>query len=252
QELLALHPARTGWTGSSATLGGLYEFPPGQDVTIVCAPVPQELLDAMPYANPDDPDHIELYRYADLDALFELQGHVRAANPASRVVAHLSTELTRDDYTAHLVVLGGVDWNELTRLLLQEEVRTSVQQIPSAQDPQGSGFLVVDQGGSCTFRPRLRGGRLVEDVAYVLRAPNPYNHLMTLTMCNGIYGRGTYGAVRALTDTRFRDQNEQYLRQRFPGASTFGLLTRVHIVGGKAVTPDWTQADMRLHEWSVE
>ncbi len=39
----------------------------------------------MPYTDPLDPDFIELYRYSDPDALLELFGHLRAANPASPV-----------------------------------------------------------------------------------------------------------------------------------------------------------------------
>ena len=43
------------------------------------------MADQIPYTDPDDPDHIELLSYSDLDSLFELHGHIRAANPASNV-----------------------------------------------------------------------------------------------------------------------------------------------------------------------
>ena len=48
----------------------------------------------MPYTDPLDPDFIVSYRYSDLDALIELFGHLRAANPASRVEFQTADQLT--------------------------------------------------------------------------------------------------------------------------------------------------------------
>ena len=39
----------------------------------------------MKYTDLDSPDYIQLYTYSELDALFELYGHLRAANPANQV-----------------------------------------------------------------------------------------------------------------------------------------------------------------------
>jgi transcriptional regulator with XRE-family HTH domain len=97
---------------------GFWQFQPGMDVSIVCAPLPEDLRQAMPYADPRSPDYVELLTYTDHDALFELYGHIRAVNPYTQVNLRLASELRDDDYTAHLVVLGGVDWNILTRDLL--------------------------------------------------------------------------------------------------------------------------------------
>jgi hypothetical protein len=88
-----------------------WTFADGNTVTIVCAPLSEELQRRMPYADPQAPDYIELHRYADADALVELHGHLRAVNPQIQVHFKLSTDLVADDYTTHLVVLGGVDWN---------------------------------------------------------------------------------------------------------------------------------------------
>ena len=64
-----------------------------------------------------------------------------------------------------------------------------------------------------------------------------------------MYGRGTYGVVRALTDARFRDRNAEYLRSRFSGREAYCILTRVPIVDGVTLTPDWTAGDSTLFEW---
>jgi hypothetical protein len=65
-----------------------------------------------------------------------------------------------------------------------------------------------------------------------------------------MYGRGTYGVVRALTDANFRDRNAEYLRTRFGSSDTYCILSRVPIVNGATLTPDWTIGDFRCFEWS--
>jgi hypothetical protein len=92
-------------------------------------------------------------------------------------------------------------------------------------------------------------GILREDVALFARAVSPFNKERTVTICNGMYGRGTYGVVRALTDARFRDRNSDYLRSRFGDSETYCILTRVPIVDGETLTPDWTTGDYTLFEW---
>ncbi len=79
---------------------------------------------------------------------------------------------------------------------------------------------------------------------------SPFNKRRTVTICNGMYGRGTYGAVRALTDARFRDRNAAYLHSRFGSSTAYCLLTRVRIVDGVTLTPDWTTGEYTLFEWS--
>jgi hypothetical protein len=91
---------------------------------------------------------------------------------------------------------------------------------------------------------------LREDVALFVRAASPFNRKRFVTICSGMYGRGTYGAVRALTDERFRDRNMEYIQARFAGSETFCLLTRVTVENGATLTPDWTVPETVLFEWS--
>jgi hypothetical protein len=168
----------------------------------------------------------------------------------------LASEITGDDMTkSHLVLLGGVDWNHLIRHI-QEQWDPPVRQFSrSPDDPAGwdAWFEVTEGGERREFRPTLdRSGThevLLADVAHFYRATSPFNKLRTITVCNGMYGLGTYGAVRALTDAAFRDRNEQHIIGRFPDQRQFSVLMRVPIVHNQVITPDWTQAHMRLHEW---
>ncbi len=229
-----------------------WRFDDGGTVTVVCAKLPQEMLKQIPYTDVNEPDFIELLTYSDLDSLFELYGHLRAANPGSHVYRRIANELKHDDYHTHLAVLGGVDWNELTSTILKK-LELPVQQV-AHWDTDGAQYFEVENNGVMEqYRPVLRGSGdqkvLEEDVALFVRAANPFNRARIVTICNGMYGRGTYGAVRALTDAEFRDRNVDYLSSRFSGCDSFCILTRVQIVNGATLTPDWSVGENTLFEW---
>jgi transcriptional regulator with XRE-family HTH domain len=251
RELLALRDLAAGDTATADAFrgSGIWYFPDGGDVTIVCTKLPAELTASMPYTDPTDPDYVALYGYADPDALLELHGHVRANNPYGKVTYRAGDVLAFSQYNAHLAVLGGVDFNPNTQYFI-DQANIPVRQLPRdvASDP--GGFAVGDQ----VFRPTLRPYRgqplLVEDICHIARTPHPYNVRRTLTICNASYGRGTLGAVLAFTDHNVRDENESYVRQRFPGAEKFSILARVRIGGeGLVVSPRLTDPGVVLHTW---
>jgi transcriptional regulator with XRE-family HTH domain len=231
---------------------GPWQFDDGKTITLVCAQLPPEMLARMPYADPVVPDYIELYTYADLDALFELHGHVRAVNPRSQVNLRVAQRLAPDDYSTHLVLLGGVDWNLVTQNVLNR-LNLPVRQVANWDSGRGPFFEVSQDDERHAFYPILDHSgdeeRLVEDVAHFFRGPNPYNRKRTITICNGMYGRGVLGVVRALTDARFRDRNAGHISERFGDAESYSILTRVVIESGVVLTPDWTLEGNRLHEW---
>lgn len=181
-------------------------------------------------------------------------GHLRAANPTSRVEFRAADQLSSDDYTGHLVSLGGVDWNVATSSVLAR-LQLPVVQVSEWDEEGGAYFEVVeDDGRKVAHRPRLEesgGGKILrEDVALFARAVNPFNQKRFVAICNGMYGRGSYGAVRALTDERFRDRNIEYIQARFAGSEAFCILTRVTVENSVTLTPDWTLPETRLFEWS--
>lgn len=232
---------------------GPWRFADGDSITIVCAQWPTDMRQRIPYTDPDDPDYTELLTFSELDSLFELHGHLRAANPANNIKLCAAGHLTPDDYTSHLIILGGTDWNTTTVSVL-EELHLPVEQVADWGVPDGLYFEVEENGQKVQHRPVLReaGNKstLLEDVSLFVHTLNPFNQDYTVTMCNGMYGRGTYGTVRALTDPRFRDRNADYLASRFGDAQTYCLLTRVRIVNGATITPDWAKKKDPLFEWS--
>jgi hypothetical protein len=224
-----------------------WRFPVDEDITIVSAKLPQELLAKVPSSDRFDPDYVESYRYADLDSMIELHGHIRAINPDNLVRLKIPEELADDDRSTHLVLLGGVDWNPMTGAIMRR-VGVPIRQAERARQEDRGAFEVI--GADLVFVPQLDdSGALVDDVAHFLRAPNPFNRGRTVTICNALYGLGVYGVVRALTDARFRDRNAEYLAQRFKDRETFSILCHVPILAGGITVPDWTEAGNRLHEW---
>ncbi|MCK2221654.1 helix-turn-helix transcriptional regulator [Actinomadura sp. ATCC 31491] len=236
--------------GEDEHLDGPWHFADGEPITIICSTVPPEDREKMPSHSPDSGDYIDLYRFNDLDSLFELHGHLRAANPNSLVTLRAAEDIGSDDLTTHVVLLGGVDFNEITKAMLNE-IEMPVQQVPDWNGEKGPYFEVSDSNGVRRRHHATAGehDHLQADVAFFYRGANPYNNRRTLTICNGIYARGVYGAVRALTDERFRDRNAAFVRERFGAAKAYSVLTSVRLTGGVVVTPDWTVDAFRLHEW---
>jgi hypothetical protein len=108
-----------------------------------------------------------------------------------------------------------------------------VLETKSSIEAQGKVIAVED------IQPDSMDSRILEVI---------YNH--PVTICNGMYGRGSFGAVRALTDERFRDRNRDYIQARFASSEAFCILTRVTVENTVTLTPDWTLPETRLFEWS--
>jgi transcriptional regulator with XRE-family HTH domain len=219
-------------------------------LSIICPDAPADV--SGPLADPENPNYTQAHSYADVDALIELFGHIRAENsPTFRVRFLRASEARADDLSGHLVLLGGVAWNDvmahLLRLLQYLPVRQVEDVIPTG------GIFVVRHGEEETRffsdwdvnDPK----KLVSDVGLLARLPNPFNIERTLTLCNGIHSRGVLGAVRALTDQRVRDTNEAYLAERFKGKE-FAVLIKIPVVQGEALSPNLRDAGTRAWEWS--
>lgn len=252
-----------------------FDFESGR-ITLICPEVPEE--GRSPLADETNPNHTRLYRYADLDALIEMWGHVRASNPELRVRHRLPSEVSADHLSGHLILIGGIAWNRVTSRLLRVLDNLPIRQLTVPDLADGEIFrsrdgreyrpvweerkdvppdeelptpeeLEAEQAQDAWHGDTPR--ELVEDVALFARLRNPFNHSRTITICNGVYSRGVLGAVRMLTDDAVRERNEAYLASRFPNG-IFGLLMRVPVVNGEAVTPDLEIPENRLFEWSPE
>jgi transcriptional regulator with XRE-family HTH domain len=252
QELLQLREADA---GGPAPEREFWRF--DAPITIICSDLRKsDELKLGPLSDEDNPNFSDLYSYGDVDALFALNGHLWRANPDQLVT--LSRQPTDTELSNHLVVLGGIAWNDVTRRL-NELLPLPVKQVKDATIPTGEIFVVGDDSDKAErFLPSWQNddpgtlekpGVLQNDVGMLARLPNPYNTLRTLTYCNGIHSRGVLGAVLSLTNAAVRDDNEQYLEERFAGSDRFVVLMRVSVLGRTTVSPAFESQGTVLFSW---
>jgi Helix-turn-helix domain len=230
-------------------------FNDGAPVTIICS---ENQFEPGPLSGVDHPNYTELYSYADLDAFVELYGHLRSSNPKSAIGYCLASQVTRKQLINHVVLLGGIGWNDVTRRL-NASVELPVRQVHIAEIDTGEIFEIADENGhGVQFKPHWQDnepgtlehpGILLEDVAMLARLPNPYNTLRTLTYCNGIHSRGVLAAVRCLTDEDVREDNENYLKDSFFESERFVVLMRAQVIGGQTMSPSLKSPGTALYQW---
>jgi hypothetical protein len=218
-------------------------------VTFICAQLPSDQMG--PLGDPANPNYTELQTYADVDALMELHGHIRAENPMMTMHRRTPSEVGPDELTGHLILLGGIVWNEITERL-SEMARLPVRQVTYAELPSGDIFVAEVEGEERQFWPKWTegdDGLLAEDVGLLARVPNPLNSSRILTICNGIHSRGVYGAVRSLTDPQLRESNERYISANFGDSESFAILMSVQVIKNQTMTPDFNSPGVVLYQW---
>ena len=248
-ELLRLYAAARGEPADEVVTRRSWNFTDSGPVTLVCAQLPKKELGEL--ASPKNPNYTELLSFGDLDAMVELWGHVRMENPKMKVAYKTAPHVTADNLSGHVVIIGGIGWNEVTRRILGL-ARLPVTQKDDPKSPYGEIFAADIDGQETKFLPtwsETDPSKLIEDVGLLVRMPNPLNSNRTLTMCNGIHSRGVFGAVRSLTDEGLRESNELYIAKNFPDSQQFGILMRVQVIEGVAMTPDFNTADTVLYQW---
>jgi transcriptional regulator with XRE-family HTH domain len=246
-ELRKLHEAGRTAANARAMHAGLGSFwrTDAEYVQIICGKLAREGRPAI--ASGKDRNYVQLAAYSDQDSLTELFGHLRATNPAAQVEFELASRLESDDMTkGDVVLLGGLAYDKVAPGL-RERIRLPLERVPGVVD-DGEIF----QYDGTTYEPRFSStGEVVEDVGLIARMRSPFDPTHTLTVLSGVFTRGVYGAVRCLTDRRFRPRNEEYLRGRFSGMTGFGLLMRVAVIDHATVTPDLTVESNRLCEFEM-
>ena len=88
-----------------------WRFDDGAPISVICSERP---VSDDPLGDVDNPNYTRLYRFADADALI---GHLNARNPGAWVNYPLASQVTRKDLINHIVLLGGIAWNDVTRRL---------------------------------------------------------------------------------------------------------------------------------------
>jgi hypothetical protein len=251
KRLLGLHAvARGGAAPETPTVARRsWHFADSGPVTLVCAKLPEAEAPAL--ADPGNPNYTQLAGFGDLDAMVELHGHLRAENTGMGVFYKGAPDVKADDLSGHVVIIGGIAWNDVMRRLIDLS-RLPVRQEEEPGLKTGDIFLTHADEVPQKYLPQWSPAHtLMEDVGLLVRMPNPLNSNRTITMCNGIHSRGVLGAVRTLTDARLRESNEQYIARNFP-ETQFGILMRVQVIEGETLTPDLSTEGTVLYQWPDE
>ena len=245
--------------GETASRRESWRFDDGAPITIICSELTKsDEVRLGPLSDVDNPNYTRLFSFADADALVDLIGHLNSCNPDASINFLLGSQVTRKDLINHIVLLGGIAWNDVTRRL-NTSTELPVRQVNYAKVHSGEVFEIEDgDNRGQLFLPRFQNGDpgtaekpgvLIEDVAMLGRARNPFNALRTLTYCNGIHSRGVLGAVRCLTDEDVRNDNESYLNEAFADTDPFVILMRVQVLGGETISPSLRNPGAVLFQW---
>jgi transcriptional regulator with XRE-family HTH domain len=213
----------------------LWAFPDGAPITIVCGRLPSAALP--PQADPADLNYVRMARFADLDALVDIYGAVKASNPDSLVILTTAKEMTRVDALNHLVLIGNTELNLAGRWFARHlELPVTVDETGVHRDGEIYPYTVED-------------GELIEDVGVFVRGPHPSAPHRTLTMCNGITTRGVRGAAQCFLNPTVRERNAAWIAQRWPKDTTYCVVMRVPVLNGEPLPQVLEDPSTRLYEW---
>lgn len=236
---------------------------------------------AVPYADPWHPNYVDTLWDGDGPSTLELFGHIRAENPSSEVRFFTADKVNQNHLTGHVVILGQGDTSTgdgIVSWLVRRHNLPWFARLPQGGDDEFDNEFVVtldadgepthyagggapstevhrpvfvrDVTGSSRSRRLVNGYPQLEyDVAVLARMPNELNLSATLTICSGVFSRGTYGAVRAFTDANLRTRNEQWLYEHLD-PTDFWMFLQVPVFpagdGLETVTPDLERPFHRL------
>jgi transcriptional regulator with XRE-family HTH domain len=222
----------------------IWHFPDSLAVSIVCSDAPEPPR----YANQSDLNYSRYARYADLDALIEVFGQIKAGN-AARMIRILPTESLRHDFALnHLVLIGGAASG--TAQWFAQDIPLPV---PEPIPDTGTHVFICRVGEETRKFMSLRdNGALTQDVGLIARGPHPIIPGGTVTLLSGITSRGVHGAALCFIDSHLRETNERYLEDAFGNTDSFCILMNVPVQNDAALPPNLWRDNTRLYEWSAE
>jgi len=222
----------------------LWRFPDESAISIVCSDAPPE--DRPSYADQDHLNYSRYARHADLDALIEVHGQVKADNPGSWIRILPPHSLEYDFALNHLVIIGGAAVDDAAPWFTQGVT------LPTVHESQDTHIFSYEVDGEVREFKSTRDsdGTMTYDVGFIARAPHKIVPGRVVIVLGGITSRGVHGAALTFTDAHVRDANLQYLTDTFGDAEAFCILMRIPVRNNAALPPNLQDEDVRLYEWS--
>ena len=223
----------------------LWRFSDDNAISIVCSDAPGH--ERPSYADQDHLNYSRYARHADLDALIEVYGQVKADNPSSWIRVLPPRSLERDFALNHLVIIGGAAVDDVAPWFTQGVT------LPTSHEAGNTHIFSYEVGGEVReFRSsRDSDGVLTYDIGFIARAPHKGVPGRIVIVLGGITSRGVHGAALAFTDPHVGDGNLQYLMDTFGDTEAFCILMRIPVRNDEALPPNLQDDDVRLYEWST-
>jgi hypothetical protein len=249
-ELIALRE-RAQSTAVPATVKGqrsaIWHFPDAIAVSIVCS----DAAEPPPYAQHSHLNYSRYAKYADLDALVEVFGQVKADNPERMIRILPTARLAQDFALNHLILIGGAA-SDAASLFAQNIPLPTPEEIPGT-DPVTHLFKCTVGEETRKFKSMwAEEETLVQDVGLIARSPHPIIPGGTVTLLSGITSRGVHGAALCFIDSHLRDTNQRYLESAFGNVESFCILMNIPVQNDVALPPNLWRENTNLYEWSAE
>ena len=250
-ELIALRERAQSTNDDSAPgrsqRSAIWHFPDAIAVSIVCS----DAVEPPPYAQHSHLNYSRYAKYADIDALVEVFGQVKADNPDRMIRILPTARLAQDFALNHLILIGGAA-SDAASLFAQNIPLPTAEAIPGT-DPVTHLFKCTVGEETQEFRStRDKEGTLEQDVGLIARRPHPIIPGGTVTLLSGITSRGVHGAALCFIDSHLRDTNQRYLESAFGSVESFCILMNIPVQNDVALPPNLWRENTSLYEWSAE
>jgi len=224
----------------------IWHFPDPIAVSIVCS----DAVDPPPYAQHGHLNYSRYAKYADLDAMVEVFGQVKADNPERMIRILPTARLAQDFALNHLILIGGAA-SDAASLFAQDIPLPTPVEISDA-DRVTHQFKCTVGEETQNFKSTWEEGNLVQDVGLIARSPHPIVPGGTVTLLSGITSRGVHGAALCFINSHLRDTNERYLESAFGNVESFCILMNIPVQNDVALPPNLWRENTSLYEWSAE
>jgi transcriptional regulator with XRE-family HTH domain len=225
----------------------IWHFPDPIAVSIVCS----DAVEPPPYAQHSHLNYSRYAKYADLDALVEVFGQVKADNPERMIRILPTARLAQDFALNHLILIGGAA-SDAASLFAQDIPLPTPEEVPGT-NPVTHLFTCTVGSETREFKSTWEEeGSLMQDVGLIARSPHPIIPGGTVTLLSGITSRGVHGAALCFIDSHLRDTNERYLESAFGNVESFCILMNIPVQNDVALPPNLWRENTSLYEWSAD
>src|ERR1700680_1189112 len=192
-------------------------------------------------------------KYGDADAYLEVMGTLVRIYPNIDIKVLSSGDLQRVqvDLSKHIILIGGPDYNEMTRRILRER-RTRIDyyspfiDCPDSANPEE--IIIYDRRSDRKFFC----GETDRDYGYFERIQNPYSPKHKIILIGGCHTVGVTAAAKAFSafaggQREFSEtvaHNARKITKKVPKGASFAVLVEAQKVGVNVNIPEITDSDL--------